>query len=173
MKLTNNRALAGMWDPDMRTALENLLPPKVGYMFPGPPQGEVVTALHPETRMQLIAGDDIGAVACAAFNSPATFSGKTIELAVEGLTMAQIAETLSRVLGVKVIVASVLPDNVVKRGLMPGWVRTQELRNEAGYRVDIDALESWNIAQTSFEPWARKHRSDIVTCLASSPGQKR
>lgn len=151
--------------------MENFLPPKVSHMFPGLPRGELVTALHAETRMQLIAGDDIGAFACAAFNSPATFSGKTIELAVEGLTMAQIATILSRVLGKTITAASVPPEHALKRGLMPGWVRTQEFRNEVGYHVDIDALKPWGIALTPFESWARKHRSDFLALLASGPGQ--
>lgn len=151
--------------------MENFLPPKVSHMFPGLQRGELITALHPETRMQLIAGDDIGAFACAAFNRPVSFCGKTIELAVEGLTMAQIAAVLSRVLGNTITAASVPPEHALKRGLMPGWVRTQEFRNEVGYHVDIDALKPWGIALTPFESWVRKHRSDFLALLATAPGQ--
>jgi uncharacterized protein YbjT (DUF2867 family) len=50
---------------------------------------------HP---LQLVAGDDVGALAALAFDDPAAFSEPT-ELADDDLAMAEVAATFARVLG--------------------------------------------------------------------------
>jgi uncharacterized protein YbjT (DUF2867 family) len=51
-----------------------------------------------DTRLQLVAGDDVGALAALAFDDPAAFSEPT-ELAGDDLAMAEVAATFARVLG--------------------------------------------------------------------------
>lgn len=143
--------------------MENFIPPKVSHLFPDLHRGELATALHPETRMQLIAANDIAAFACAAFAEPAAFNGKTIELAAEALTMAQIAATLDKVLGRSMISIALSPEEAVQRGLYPAWVRTQEFRNEIGYHVDMGSLKSWGIALTSFSQWVADNSAHFQT----------
>jgi uncharacterized protein YbjT (DUF2867 family) len=47
--------------------MDNFASPKVKYMFPHLLEGRLLTALRPATRIQLVAADDVGAFACAAF----------------------------------------------------------------------------------------------------------
>lgn len=142
--------------------MENFAQTKAMFMFPHLQQGEIATALHANTRMQLIAADDVGAFARSAFEDPVKFNRKDIDLAAEAPTMGDVAATLSKVLGKKIVAIELTPEQAVAKGLFPGWVNSQEWSNEIGYRADIDALKSYGIPLTSLEQWTRKHRSEIV-----------
>lgn len=148
--------------------MENYAPPKVQNMFPHLREGRIVSAMLPDTRLQLIAGDDVGAFAQAAFAAPERFHGHNIDLAVEALTMAEVAAILNRQLGTTVRVESVSPAEAKAAGLFPGWVRTQEWVNEVGYRADIDALKkTYGMALTPFADWVQQHASEIVITPAA------
>jgi len=51
--------------------MENFLPPKASFMMPSLVEGKLMTAAKPGTRLDLIAAEDIGAFAAAAFANPA------------------------------------------------------------------------------------------------------
>jgi uncharacterized protein YbjT (DUF2867 family) len=142
--------------------MDNFAQPKAKFMFPHLQQGLIITALLPGTRMQLISADDVGAFARAAIVEPERFNRRDIELAVEALTMTEVAATLSRVLGKRVEARSVSADEAVAAGLFPGWVRSQEWTNEVGYRADIAALARYGVRLTPFEEWIRRHAGEIV-----------
>ncbi|MEU7744357.1 NmrA/HSCARG family protein [Nonomuraea sp. NPDC049158] len=63
--------------------------------------GEVVLslALRPETRLPLIATRDIGAFAAIAFEHPDRFLGRTLKIAGDELSAAEMAEAFGRVTG--------------------------------------------------------------------------
>jgi uncharacterized protein YbjT (DUF2867 family) len=142
--------------------MDNFAQPKAKFMFPHLQEGRIVTALRPDTHMQLIAADDVGAFARASILDPERFDHRDIDLAVEALTMSEAAATLSRVLGKRVVARSVSPDEAIAAGLFPGWVRSQEWTNEVGYRADIGALASYGVRLTPFEEWIRRHAGEIV-----------
>lgn len=142
--------------------MENFAQPKAKAMFPHLRRGQIITALRPETRIQLIAGDDVGAFARAALDDPGHFDGKDIDLAAEALSMDEVAATLNRVLHKSVEVRSVSPEEARAAGLFPGWVRSQEWTNVAGYRADIEALKTYRVALTTFESWVERHAAEIA-----------
>jgi uncharacterized protein YbjT (DUF2867 family) len=141
--------------------MENFAQPKAAFMFPHLCSGEIATALRSNTKMQLIAADDIGAFACAAFDDVPRYHGQNIELAAEALTMPEVADILSRVSGRPVISKELTPEQALTRGLFPGWVRSQEWSNEVGYCANIPRLTQYGIELTSFERWAGDHRGHI------------
>jgi hypothetical protein len=61
--------------------------------------GRLVQGVKPETRLQMIAVDDIGGIATLAFSSPHHWRGKTFEFAGDELTLVQAAEIFSARLG--------------------------------------------------------------------------
>ena len=87
---------------------------------------------------QVVAVDDIGAFVDIAFDRPQEFLGKTIELAGDELTEAQIAETFSRVVGRPVKLAS----RTMPEGEQPSPEQMAMFRffNGQGYDADIPAL---------------------------------
>ncbi|HZR38408.1 MAG TPA: NmrA family NAD(P)-binding protein [Nevskia sp.] len=141
--------------------MDNFIPPKVNGMFPDLARGEIATAMRPDTTLQLIGAADIGAFAAAAFAQPQAFAGHSIDLAAEAPTVAQIAATLAQVLGREIRAVELTPQQALARGLHPGWVRTQEWINEAGYRAPIEALRRYPLPLTPLLAWARAHLHDF------------
>ena len=61
--------------------------------------GTLSLALHPDTRLQMIAVDDIGGFAAMAFDNPDQWAGRAVELAGDDLTMTECADKLGAVVG--------------------------------------------------------------------------
>lgn len=141
--------------------LDNFAEPKASRMFPHLREGKILTALNPSTAIQVIAADDVGKFARAAFEQPEVFNRKNIDMAAQALTMAEVAEVLTRVTGCTVVAQSVSPDEAIAAGLFPGWVRSQEWTNEVGYRADIAALKAYGIPLLSIEQWLRLHLDEV------------
>ncbi|TDN59178.1 NmrA family NAD(P)-binding protein [Paraburkholderia sp. BL10I2N1] len=141
--------------------MDNLARPKVGFMFPHLHEGELLTALLPDTNLDFIAADDVGAFAAASMTDPARWHEQSIPLAAESLTMSQVAATLANALKINIRATHVRPQDTIARGISPGWVNTQEWINEVGYRVDIDKVKSYGLPLTSLREWAEAHGSCI------------
>jgi uncharacterized protein YbjT (DUF2867 family) len=142
--------------------MENFAQPKAKHMFPHLQQGSIITALLPQTRMQLIAADDVGAFARAAVETPLRFDRRNLDLATEALTMDEVAAILARVLEKNVQASAVTPHQALAAGLFPGWVRSQQWTNEFGYRADIAALQQYGVRLTPFAQWVERHAAEIV-----------
>lgn len=149
--------------------MDNFVPPKSEYMFPHLQEGRILTALEPTTRLQLVAAEDVGAFARAAFESPGHFHRQDLELAAEDLTMDEVAAKIGHAIGKRIVAQSVSPDAAVAAGLFPGWVRSQEWSNEVSYGVDIDALAKWGVSLTSFDDWLKRHGSQIADSRSRQP----
>lgn len=141
--------------------MDNFVLPKARHMFPHLVEGKIITALHPQTQMQLTTTDDVGRFASSAFAQPEKFNGKSIDLANDALTMDEVATLLSRVLHRNVVSESVSPQTAVAAGLHYGWVRSQEWTNEVGYRADINALADYDVPLIALEQWVKNHASEF------------
>jgi uncharacterized protein YbjT (DUF2867 family) len=78
--------------------MDNFDNPAWGFMQPVL-EGRVELPLLPETRLQMIAVEDIGHFAAMAFDRPAEFIDTAFDLAGDELSMTGIAATFSRVMG--------------------------------------------------------------------------
>jgi uncharacterized protein YbjT (DUF2867 family) len=101
--------------------------------------GTLPLPLKPQTPLQQISVDDIGAFAAMAFGNPAKWSGKTIELAGDELTMMRVAEVFSRVLGQRVTYVQV-PWDQFRASAGEEMTRMYKWFEDVGYHVDIAAL---------------------------------
>ena len=104
--------------------MDNFIAPKVVNMFPSLAHGTIASALKSRTILQLISAEDIGRFAAAAFMTPQVFNGRSIDLAAEGPSVAEIAGILSRELSRAVNVVELTPEQAISGGLFPGWVRS-------------------------------------------------
>jgi len=127
--------------------MENFAAP---WMLPAIQQGRVALPLAANKKLQMIALDDIGAFAAAAFIRPKEFIGEQIDLAGDVLTMPEALGLIAREIG-KPVQYEPLPfdqtENIFGHdfGLMFRWF------NDVGYSVDIPALEKrWAIPLTKF-----------------------
>lgn len=133
--------------------MDNFIGDKVQWMFPSLARGVLETALHEDTRMDLIATDDVGKFAAAAFAEPDRFNKQEIGLAAESLTMSEVAQILSEVSGKPVPARALTEAEMLASGAAEALVSSQAWANVEGYKVDIDALKQWHVPLTSFREW--------------------
>jgi uncharacterized protein YbjT (DUF2867 family) len=115
-------------------------------------QGTFAMPLAPDTRLQMIAVDDIGAVATMAFERPGKWVGKVMELAGDELSMTEIADHLSRITARPVKYAQVDWKDFEGRAgkeitTMFRWFESE------GYHVDIASVRQERPQLLAFDRW--------------------
>lgn len=115
------------------------------------------TAMKPDTKLQMVAVDDIGRVGARAFTDAAALNGREIEIAGDEVTMAESAATLSKGLGRDIQFVQ-YPIEAVRAqsedmALMLEWFEA------VGYNADIAALDREFGPMTRFEHWAAQNLS--------------
>jgi len=101
--------------------------------------GTLPLPLDPQTTLQQISIEDIGAFAVLTFQNPSKWAGRTIELAGDELTVQQVAETLSRVLLRNVIYVQV-PWEQFRQSAGEEMTKMYRWFQNVGYHVDIPSL---------------------------------
>lgn len=142
--------------------MENFTEPLAAYMAPALKQGKLFGALHPHTPIKLNSGQDTALFARAGFENPQRFANTDINIAADELSMVQIAECLSRILGKAVVYEELDAAEAIDRGLFPGTVESHHWMNEVpGWGFDLAETLSHGLPRQSFEQWLREHRSRI------------
>jgi len=118
---------------------------------------KLVSALRPDTKLQMIATDDIGKFGAKAFLAADTMKGAEVDIAGDEVTMPQAAEALSGLVGKKVtyqpIPMDAIRQNSEDLALMLEWFEA------VGYSVEIPSLESkWGIRPLTLKDWIRTQR---------------
>jgi uncharacterized protein YbjT (DUF2867 family) len=118
--------------------------------------GTLSLPLKPETRLQMIAVDDIGVFVAKAFEHSGHWNGKIYELAGDELSMQEIAQALGRAAGRDVNYVQMPWDEFEKNA---GYGLTVMYRwfEEAGYHVDIDSVREQYQPLMTFERWLAKN----------------
>lgn len=137
--------------------MENFLPSSA-FLFPRGIEGGLVSVLKPQTRLSLVAVDDIGAAAAAAVADPAAFDEVELELASDYLSMTQIAEVLSKTLGTHLPAPDMTEAQALAAG-MPGPGASHEWLNVAGQPGRPQYARELGIPLTTFEAWSRSYLS--------------
>ncbi|HEY3459063.1 MAG TPA: NmrA/HSCARG family protein [Bryobacteraceae bacterium] len=115
-------------------------------------KGAIMLPLSPQTRLQMIAVEDIGAFVALAFEHPGHWRNRAFELAGDELSMAELAEAFSRASGREVQYRQVPWDEFEQRAghemtLMYRWFE------EKGYDIDIPAVRQQYPELTTFNRW--------------------
>lgn len=113
--------------------------------------GTLPVALSSDTPLQMVAVDDIGAVATLAFDQPERFRGEAVGLAGDQRTPEEIATVLSESVG-RPLQHQRVPFDELRRqseemAVMFEWFE------EEGYQVDIDRLRDLHPGLQDFEEW--------------------
>ena len=145
---------------------ENLI-----YFGAGPKRGPdgklVITLPMGDKKLASIASEDIGKCAYGIFKKGHEFIGKTVGIAGEHLTGAQIAAALTKALGQEVRYNDVTPD--VYRSF--GFPGAEDMGNMFQFKRDFQKLyngardlvfsRSLNPALQTFDEWLAKNKSRI------------
>ncbi|WP_067691286.1 NmrA/HSCARG family protein [Nocardia jejuensis] len=137
------------------TFMENFLP-SMAYMFPRGIEGGLVSVINPDTRLSLVAVDDIGRAAAAAIAAPERFDRVELELASDYLSMTEIAEILSRALGRHLAAPDMTEAQALAAG-MPPFAAALEWLNVAGQPGRPQYARDLGIPLTTFEEWAQRY----------------
>ncbi|WP_425826067.1 NmrA/HSCARG family protein [Streptomyces fractus] len=135
--------------------MENLLP-SMAYLFPRGIEGGLITLIKPDTRLSLTAVSDIGTAAAAALTDPDRFHEVELELASEYSSMAEIAGTLSRVLGRRITAPDLTLEQALAAGMPPmgasgAWMNAM---SQPGRPEFARAL---GLPLTRFEDWVKEN----------------
>jgi len=124
--------------------------------------GVLALPLKPETRLQMIAVNDIGAFATLAFEKPKHWDGRTVELAGDELSMSELAQAFTRLSGKDVRYEQTPWDEFEKQAgpeitMMYKWIE------DAGFHADTSALRQDYSNLTSFDRWLNSNWSRWAT----------
>ncbi len=114
--------------------------------------GVLALPLSPEARLQMIAVDDIGAIATMAFEKPGHWQGRAVELAGDELSMNELAQSFSRMTGHHVAYQQ-MPWDEFERQTGPAITEMYRWFENTGYHADIGALRQEYPNLTGFERW--------------------
>jgi uncharacterized protein YbjT (DUF2867 family) len=115
-------------------------------------KGTLAFPLSPDTQLQMVAVDDIGAFAALAFEHPGHWENRAFELAGDSMSVSSIAEAFERTEGHPVKYQQVPWDAFEKR---VGREPTTMFRwfENVGYSVDIGEVRHEYPNLTNFERW--------------------
>lgn len=125
-------------------------------------QGVLSFPLSPETRLQMIAVDDIGGVAAMAFERPGHWQGRAVELAGDERSMNELAADLGRMAGREVRYEQ-MPWDQFEQKIGPEETRMFRWFEETGYHADVSALRQEYPNLTSFEKWLHSKWTKVQT----------
>jgi uncharacterized protein YbjT (DUF2867 family) len=130
--------------------MENLLSP---WFLNG---DKLVSTLAPETRLQMVAVEDIGKLGAAAFERAAELAGREIDLAGDAVTLPQAATILGEARGERLEYLRIPIEEVRKNSedfaIMLEWF------DRVGYDADIAGIaRSYGFAPTTLRAWAGKN----------------
>ncbi|MGH7584888.1 MAG: NmrA/HSCARG family protein [Gemmatimonadales bacterium] len=122
-------------------------------------QGQLAVALEPQTRLQMIAVEDIGRYGKLAFEQPDRLNGRSLNLAGDELTMPEAAAVLTTALGRKIEFVPVPIEEI--RKFSGEYAVMLEWFDEVGYGADIEGTaREFGIPPTRLADWAPRQDWD-------------
>ncbi|KAI0161017.1 hypothetical protein GGR52DRAFT_156088 [Hypoxylon sp. FL1284] len=139
------------------TFLQNFIPPMATWIVPALWTKHVLkTAYRPDLKLEVIDCTDVGRVIAHVLGQPEQFSYLAVDLAVEGLTMQELATKIGRATG-NSITAEHVEYSELEAELGERIVSSHRLFNEIGCRVDVDAVrQRYNLTPVEdfFRNWS-------------------
>ncbi|MFJ8011145.1 NmrA/HSCARG family protein [Streptomyces sp. NPDC096339] len=116
--------------------------------------GNLSTGLAPEVPQQIMAVDDVGAVAALAFSRPKEWIGRAVSLAGDELTPVQIAAAIGKALDIPLPYVRIPIDAI--RALSEDFAYANEWLNEHGYRANIPATREIHPGTMDLRTWLER-----------------
>lgn len=132
--------------------MENWISPS---FRPGLDAGKLAIALRPETRLQMLAVEDLGRYGRIAFEKHKELNGRAIDLAGDERTITETAQILGSALGRKIDVVPVPISEVRKQS--EDYAIMLEWFDRVGYSADIPGqVKEFGFRPLTLGEWAEK-----------------
>jgi uncharacterized protein YbjT (DUF2867 family) len=118
--------------------------------------GTIAQPLSPETRLQMIALDDIGGVVATAFERPGKWQDRVFELAGDEASMTDLAQAFTRAAGREVQYQQV-PWDAFEAQVGQELTKMYRLFQDSGFHVDISAVRQEYPKLTTFDHWLNEN----------------
>ncbi|MFE4258364.1 NmrA/HSCARG family protein [Streptomyces sp. NPDC056883] len=128
--------------------------------------GTLSTGLAPEVPQQIMAVDDVGAVAALAFSRPEEWIGREVSLAGDELTPVRIAEAIGKALGIPLPYVQVPIEAI--RSLSEDFAYANEWLNSLGYRADIPATRRIHPGTMDLGTWLERTGASRIAAFLDS-----
>ncbi|KAF2712829.1 putative NAD dependent epimerase/dehydratase [Pleomassaria siparia CBS 279.74] len=142
--------------------MTNFIAPLVGYMFPTIRSGVFLSSFDPTTVLPLVAPNDIGALAVAAFEDPRRFNGQALALAGENLGLHDIATALSAVAGKDLKVDFRSKEDTAKESATNPIIAGQLVSVGLEGLWDAEEVKTWGIPLTTFREFLEKNKDAVM-----------
>ncbi|WP_433356379.1 NmrA/HSCARG family protein [Microtetraspora malaysiensis] len=128
--------------------------------------GTLSTGIAPDTAQQLVAVDDVGAVAALAFSHPQKWIGRAVSLAADELTPVQVAAAIEKALGISLPYVQIPIEAI--RALSEDFAYANEWLNQRGYRADIATTRRIHPAAMDFSTWLERAGAAQISAFLDS-----
>ncbi|MCX5409784.1 NmrA family NAD(P)-binding protein [Streptomyces sp. NBC_00335] len=128
--------------------------------------GNLSTGLAPEIPQQVVAVDDVGAVAALAFSRPEEWIGQAVSLAGDELAPVQIAAAIGQELGISLPYVQIPIEAI--RTLSTDFAYANEWLNHIGYRADIAATRKIHPAAMDLRSWLKRTGASQIAAFLES-----
>jgi uncharacterized protein YbjT (DUF2867 family) len=119
---------------------------------------KLTSALAPETKLQMIASDDIGKFGAAAFVEADKRKNVEVDIAGDAVTMPEAAAAISTLTG-KPVTYQRIPIEAVRQN-SDDFAKMLTWFDEVGYSADIAAIQaSWGIRPLTLKEWVAQERA--------------
>ena len=139
----------------------NLLPPMNEMMFPTIAQGKIITPIAPETKIDWVSPDDIGRFAAEAFAQPAKYNNREFSITGDKLTMSEVANVLSSIIGKRFEAISINEQEATASGFFKWGVDSYLWQNVEGYKVDPQEIAEFGIQPESLKTFLERNKAQL------------
>ncbi|KAF4344800.1 NAD(P)H azoreductase [Fusarium beomiforme] len=147
--------------------MSNLLAPKARIYNDLFERNTWLTALKPDTKLNLVDPDDIASFAAAAFHDPERFHGQGIDLVSERLTPVQMMEVLTATTG-REFTAEFHPEEKVAQEMNTNpFVGSQVFLRDGEKCVDAEKVKKWAIKLGTFKDFVVREKQAVAETYSS------
>jgi uncharacterized protein YbjT (DUF2867 family) len=136
--------------------------------YSGIGSGEIASPVPPDSRQQLIAVEDIGAIAALAFADPDHYLGRAVEIAGDEMPRAEVAAVISRALG-RTIPFRETPVADLARTL-PQALPYRAWFVAGGYAADLPAVRALHPGILTLEAWLDRTGRELIAAALPEAG---
>ncbi|RKL32876.1 hypothetical protein BFJ72_g10376 [Fusarium proliferatum] len=146
--------------------MSNLLAPKARIYSDLFERNTWLTALKPDTKLNLVDPQDIAKFAFAAFNEPEKFHEEGIDLVSERLTAVQMMESLADATG-REMKAEFYTDEQVAQAIETNpFIGSQVFLRDGEKCVDAERAKTWGIELGSFKEFLVREKDAVAETYA-------